>query len=135
MSPGRDRARPAAGGLDVEKVTTTDEATLPFGTDDEPQEDPRAVKAAGIAQAEAGTDTWWRDCCDRGIQALAETGLIFQAFDLLDLGVPDPDSANRWGRRFLAAARRGLIEPIGYAPSKRPTTACSIVRTWRGVSS
>lgn len=138
MSPPGRRSGPGdttpQGRYNVAEITTTtDEATLPFGSDDEPQ-DPRSVKAAGIARAEAGTDDWWKDCCDRAIAALAATGLPFQAADLADLGLPDADHPNRMGARFLAAARRGVIEPIGYAPSKRPSTACSAVRVWRGTS-
>ncbi|TQS44359.1 hypothetical protein FL583_15615 [Cryptosporangium phraense] len=88
--------------------------------------------------ADIGTDEWWRDCCDRGIVALAaqtyRTGATFQAFDLIDIGVPEPDSPNRWGPRLLAAARAGIVEPVGYGPSKRPTVAKSAARIWRGTA-
>jgi hypothetical protein len=43
--------------------------------------------------AEAGTDEQWRDCADRGIAELARRGQPFQAFDLCDLGVPEPEVA------------------------------------------
>jgi hypothetical protein len=88
----------------------------------------------GLAEADAGTDDWWKDCADRGIAELARRGHDFQAVDLLDLGVPEPDHANRWGSRLHAAAMAGLIECVGFAPSKRATTRTSIVRVWRGVS-
>jgi hypothetical protein len=88
----------------------------------------------GVEQAGANTDDWWRDCCDRGIAFLAASGVVFQAADLIDLGVPEPSSANYWGARFQSAARAGVIEPAGYAPSKRRTVAGSIVHLWRGVS-
>jgi len=93
-----------------------------------------AAREEGIARAEAGTDSWWRDCCDRGIAELAARGVVFQAADLQDMGVPDPNHPNRWGPRLLAAARAGVIVPVGYGPSRRPSTACSAVRLWRGRS-
>jgi hypothetical protein len=99
--------------------------TLPFDADER--------KAAGMGRADAGTDDWWKSCVDAGIAELARRGVPFQAVDLLDIGVPEPDHPNRWGPRLSAAARRGVIAPVGYAPSKRPTTSCSVVRIWRGV--
>lgn len=89
-------------------------------------------KQQGMAQADAGTDQWWRDCCDRGISHLARTGRVFEAFDLIDLGVPEPRHPSQWGPRFSAAAKRGVITAAGYGPSKRPTVAKSAVRLWRG---
>jgi hypothetical protein len=88
----------------------------------------------GVDIADAHTDDWWRSCCDAGIEHLASTGVVFQAADLIDLGVPSPDSPKRWGARVQAAVRAGLIEPAGYAPSKRRTCAGSIVHLWKGVS-
>lgn len=94
----------------------------------------RARADTGIDQADANTDHWWRDCCDRAIAQLAAQGIVFQAVDLLDLGVPEPDHPNRWGARLREAARAGVIQPAGWGPSRRPTTACSAVRLWRGVT-
>jgi hypothetical protein len=91
-----------------------------------------AAPKRGVDIADAHTDAWWRSCCDAGIEYLASTGVVFQAADLADLGVPDPSSGKFWGPRFHAAARHGLIELVGYAPSKRPTCAGSLVRLWRG---
>ncbi len=90
------------------------------------------VREEGIARAEEGTDSWWRNCCDEAISEMARRGCIFQAADLLDLGLTEPDHPNRWGPRLLAAARAGVIEPVGYTSSKRPSTAMSAVRLWRG---
>jgi hypothetical protein len=95
----------------------------------------RAARDQGVEQAIEATDDWWRDCCDRGIAELARRGHDFQAADLTALGVPDPDHPNRWGARLHLAARRGVIEPVGFAQSHRPTVKASIVRTWRGTSS
>ena len=93
------------------------------------------AKADGMARAEEATDSWWASCCDQAIAAMALTGKEFQAFDLvLVLGLKEPDHPNAWGPRFAAAAKRGVIRPAGYAPSNRPTTARSAVRTWVGIA-
>lgn len=91
------------------------------------------LKAEGMARAEQSTDDWWRDTCDRAIDQAALTGRPFQAFDLCEwYGLPEPRSANAWGPRLSAAAKRGVIRAVGYAPSSRPTTAKSAVRLWQG---
>jgi len=107
-----------------QRRATQDELPLIYDGDDR--------KAEGLDQADAGTDDWWRSCCDAGIAELARRGQPFQAVDLLDLGVPEPSHPNRWGPRLHAAARAGVIEPVGYGPSRRATTACSAVRVWIG---
>ena len=78
-------------------------------------------------------DGWWRDCAERGIATLAATGRDFDAWDLTQLGVPDPDHPNRWGALFQAAFKRGDIEPVGYHQSRRPGRAGGVCRVWRGV--
>lgn len=91
------------------------------------------LKAAGLASSDASADEWFRDCADRAIEQLARRGAEFQAHDIVALlGVPEPRHPNAWGARFSAAARRGVIEQAGYAPSSRPTVAGSAVRLWRG---
>jgi hypothetical protein len=93
----------------------------------------RALRDEGVTAIDGSTDDWWRDCVDRGIAEFARRGVVFQAFDVMDvLGIPEPDHPNRIGGRFHAAARAGLIEPVGFAQSRRPTAKASIVRTWRG---
>ncbi len=101
---------------------------------DEQLELGQLLRDEGVAAANEGGDSWWTDCCDRGIAELARRGQPFQAVDLVELGVPEPDHANRWGGRLYAAARAGVVECVGYAPSKRATTKASIVRVWRGVA-
>lgn len=92
-------------------------------------------KSDGMAAADAGTDAWWRQTCDRAIAEAARLGRPFQAFDLTRLyGLPEPRHGNQWGPRFASARKAGLIEPAGWAESDRPTTARSAVRLWRGVS-
>lgn len=94
-----------------------------------------ALKADGMARADAGTDDWWRSCCDRAIRQAATTGRPFQAWDLTEwYGLPEPRHPNQWGPRLSAAAKQGVIVAAGWAESKRPTTAKSAVRTWVGVA-
>jgi hypothetical protein len=94
----------------------------------------QAHAADGRTRADENTDAWWRSVADQAIRALAETGDVFDAYSLHEHGVPEPDHPARWGPRFLAAARAGVIVPAGYASSRRPKTAGSAVRVWRGAA-
>jgi hypothetical protein len=89
-------------------------------------------KIGGQARSDENTDDWWRSTVDQAIRFLARTGRAFDAYAVAELGVPEPDHPNRWGPRFTAAARAGIIEPVGYAKSRRPTVAGAAVRVWRG---
>ncbi|GAB3698520.1 hypothetical protein [Mariniluteicoccus flavus] len=77
-------------------------------------------------------DDWWRDCATRALEHLAASGQTFDAYDLTELGVPDPDHPNRWGGLFQAATRADLIEPVGYRESRRPTRSGGVCRVWQG---
>lgn len=83
-------------------------------------------------RAFANSDDWWRDCATRALGWMADLGQPFDAYDLTLLGVPDPDDPHRWGGLFRVACQRGLIESVGYAPSRRPTAQGSVCRVWRG---
>ncbi len=89
---------------------------------------------AGRDRAEANRDQWWWDGAMRAVRAMAATGNVFQAYDVaIGYGLPDADdNRSRWGALLATAARRGYIVPVGAEPSKRPETAGSLVRTWRG---
>lgn len=88
---------------------------------------------AGRDQAERNSDDWWVRTALQAVRAIAKTGREFQAFDLVEIyGVPEPDHPNRWGALLTRAARDGVIVVVGAAPSRRPTTAKSLTRTWRG---
>ncbi len=87
----------------------------------------------GPERACANGDDWWLDCAERAIRELARQGGVFCADHLTDLGVPDADHPNRVGGLFRRAYRAGLIEPVGYTTSTRPSRAGGILRTWRGV--
>ncbi len=108
MSLPRNDAAPLAEtsrGQGVEVPARVAELTLPFGEDS--ASEARARRDAGTAAADANTDSWWKDCADRGIERLAARGCEFQAADLLDLGVPEPHHPNRWRGRLHAAACAG----------------------------
>lgn len=91
------------------------------------------AKTAGMALAAAATEPTWADACQAAIRLMAARGIEFQAADLLAEGLVDePDSPNKWGPQLAAAARHGVIEPAGWARSKRATTRSSALRTWRG---
>ncbi len=92
----------------------------------------RALRDDVLEQVDEATADFWRRTCDAGIRELARRGAIFQCADLLDLGVPEPEHPSRWGARLHAAAKAGVIEPVGAEPSRRVTVRASLVRTWRG---
>ncbi|NIL74422.1 hypothetical protein RhoFasB10_00506 [Rhodococcus sp. B10] len=67
------------------------------------------------------------------LKSKAETGLVFEAYDLTDeFGIDDPDHPGRWGALFREANRLGVIEPAGYCVARRPTRAGGLTRLWRG---
>jgi hypothetical protein len=87
----------------------------------------------GRDQAEANIEPEWGLVAMAAVVKMAATGLTFQAFDLVEIyAVPEPDHPCRWGPLLARAARDGLIVPVGAAPSRRPATARSLTRTWRG---
>lgn len=88
---------------------------------------------AGRGQAERNADDWWMNTALQAVRAIAKSGREFQAFDLVEAyHLPEPDHPNRWGALLTRASREGLIVPVGAAPSRRPRTARSLTRTWRG---
>lgn len=114
----RAAAESIGGGVNSEPI-------LPLITDN---------RTDGATQAFNNADDWWSDCATRALTWMAELRQPFDAWDLVLLGVPEPDDHHRWGGLFRVARQKGLIEPVGYAPSRRPTAAGSIARIWRGVS-
>lgn len=94
-----------------------------------------AAKADGMALAEANTTIGWAEACAAAIKLMARRGTEFQAADLIAEGLVDePDSPNRWGPAFRAAAAAGVIEAAGVAQSKRATVHQSLCRTWTGTA-
>lgn len=78
-------------------------------------------------------DDWWRSTAERALRWWAESGMEFDAFDITELGVPDPDHPNRWGALFQSAVTAGLIVPVGYRQSRRPSRHGGVCRVWKGV--
>lgn len=87
-----------------------------------------------LAPVLANADDWWLSTARRALRTLAATGRTFEAYDLTELGVDDPDHPNRWGALFRAAHNDGLIVPVGYAQSRRPGRSGGATRLWRGVA-
>lgn len=85
-----------------------------------------------VADTYANADDWWRDCAWRAVDHMAAAGVDFTAADLTELGVPDPDVPNRWGALFRAALTAGVIVPVGFVVSSRPSRHGGVCRVWRG---
>lgn len=93
------------------------------------------AKAAGMSEADGATPVPWKDACDAAIEEMARRGVVFQAADLIaEELVDEPLLPSQWGPRFATAARRGVIEPVAAARSKRATVHRSLCMTWRGVA-
>lgn len=90
-----------------------------------------ALRDHGIDQADQNTDTWWKSCADRAIEYLAASGQPFSADHVAAL-IPAPDHPCRWGGRFHAAVRAGVIVPIGYTLSARPSRHRGVQRMYVG---
>lgn len=131
MSPGHDERRPGKGGGHV--GGQPDKATvLPSRSD--VLRAARALRDEGAARADASAGAWWRSTADQAIQAMAALGRDFTADDLVEVtGLPEALSPRAMGSRFLLAARAGVIQPVGFAVSRRRSARCSVVRVWRGV--
>lgn len=88
----------------------------------------------GVDRAIENADSWWLDCAWRAVREMADRGVEFEAADLVDLGVPEPDHPNRWGALMRAAHTKHVIKPVGYKRSRRAARAGGVTRTWRGVA-
>jgi len=86
-----------------------------------------------LAEVHAATAPGWLALAERGVRHLASVGTPFQAWDVVELGVPEPDRPAQWGALFRHLAEAGLIVAAGAEPSRRPSTRGSLCRTWRGV--
>ncbi len=74
----------------------------------------------------------WRAAADEAIAGLAEAGRAFTAADVRAVVGDPPGHFNAMGSRFLAAARAGVIERVGYERSARPSLHAHPVAVWRG---
>lgn len=93
-----------------------------------------AAKTGGMHRV-SQLDPEWAAQCDDAIRTMARRGTVFQAADLIDEQlVGEPPHPNCWGPRFGAAARAGVIDPAGFAKSKRATVHRSICQQWQGTA-
>lgn len=80
----------------------------------------------------------WRQAATKEIKRLARTGRPFTADDLYEkVGHPDPTHKvnsrnNVVGKIFREACEAGLIESIGWRPSRQPHRKGGVIRIWRG---
>jgi hypothetical protein len=144
MSPRHEAARPGVEPGTGQKSTPYQSgSTRPTvrggthagdaGRQDESPGQP--IDRSGLGSAIEHADPWWLECALQAIEDLAATGREFTAWDLSDMGVPDPDRPARWGAAFSVASTRGLIEAVGYQVSRRPSRGGGACRVWRGVES
>lgn len=90
------------------------------------------VTPPDLSVVDESADEWWHDCALRAIEWLAATGTEFDAADVAQMGVPDPDVPARWGAVFQAARRRGVIVPVGYTLARRRARHAGVNRVWIG---
>lgn len=81
----------------------------------------------------AQSDEWWWSTVFTAITHLADGGQPFSVEDVRQLGVTEPDHANRWGAAFITAARAGIIAPVAYEQSTRRSRHGAPVRIWIGM--
>lgn len=129
-SPASNNAGPANTETAAAKQAASS-SSLDGGTDKVAQQD--GVDHSGRDRAVAGADGFWLSNALAGISALAETGRMFEAYDLVDqLGIGEPDSPARWGAVFAVASKTGIIKTVGAKPSRRPGSGGHLCRIWRG---
>lgn len=90
-----------------------------------------ALRDYNLAKANDGTNAWWKSCADAAIDYLAALDYPFSADHVAAL-VPEPDHPCRWGARFHAAVRAGVVVPIGYTLSNRPSRHRGVQRLYVG---
>lgn len=90
-----------------------------------------ALRDYNIAKANENTDRWWKSCADRAIDYLAALDSPFSA-DHVQALIPPADHPCRIGARFHAAVNAGVIRPVGYVLSERPSRHRGVQRLYRG---
>lgn len=74
----------------------------------------------------------WYATAHAALNRLARSGDSFTAFDLTEAGVGQPEHPSQWGALFREAHRDGVITPVGFLESQRPSRHKAIVRLWVG---
>jgi hypothetical protein len=78
-------------------------------------------------------DVEWRVRFDAAIRECAETGEPFTVEHVLaKAGSPPDNKRNAIGARLFAAARKGLIERIGYDHSPKASRRAGVIAVWIG---
>lgn len=90
-----------------------------------------ALRDYGIHQANENADAWWKSCADRAIEYLAASGHPFSA-DQVQALIPAADHPCRMGGRFHAAVHAGVVRPVGYVLSERPSRHRGVQRQYVG---
>jgi len=88
----------------------------------------------GMSRVIANADETYRGDVTRAIEILARGGQVFTADDVRALAgdAPTTCSPNLVGALFNAAAKAGLIGPVGFARSGRVIGHGNRLLTWRG---
>ena len=87
---------------------------------------------AGVDSVSANTPDEWKLACDLAIAKLAATHQPFTAEDVRAVVGGPPNHPNAMGARFLAAAKTGTLEKLGYRNPARPSSHSSVIAVWRG---
>ncbi len=88
------------------------------------------AKERGIAIV-AGNNNAWVSGALLTVQVVAAKLKEFTADDIREAHLDQPKHANAWGALLSIAAKKGLIEPVGFTASKAESTHGRIVRVWR----
>lgn len=87
--------------------------------------------ARTMQRRQPSRDHYWSEQAEWWLKTLTNRGELITADDLIaQVGLP-AGSANQVGARFTAWHRAGLIEPVGYVQSTRPSSNGRAVRQWR----
>ena len=92
-------------------------------------------RVSGVAPP-ADAKAAWQAAVARWIAALAATGEAFTVERVRALAIaheiPEPHHVNSWGAALSTAAKRGIIERVGYVKSSRTQAHARVVAEWRG---
>lgn len=98
----------------------------------------RALRDAGTEAAGSGTPaalaSAWRAKAAEAMTTLARSGEEFSADDLVAIA-GEPPVPNMLGGVFMSAARRDLINAVGFTTASRPSAHARVQRTWKGARS
>lgn len=113
------------GTLIAPGVIQTEAFPLP-----EPAEGQRRKHTGTVRAIDARVNAEWRRRAEQALRTLIRTTPRFTADDVAVIAGLPP-SRNGMGGLFAAAAREGLIVPVGYTTGKRADRHAGIQRVWR----